>query len=48
MDDQVYDQKLEELDRMLNDPDSNMEPEKVWTLLAEISGHDCAAHAASA
>ncbi len=35
-----YDQKLEELDRMLNDPDSKMEPAYVWSLLAEISRHD--------
>jgi hypothetical protein len=47
MEDLDYDEKLEELDRMLNDPDANMEPDKVWTLLAEISRHDCSASPAS-
>jgi hypothetical protein len=37
-----YDRKLDELDRILNDPDSKMEPEKVWSLLAELSSHDAA------
>ena len=32
-----YDRKLDELDRLLNDPDCRMEPDKVWDLLAEIS-----------
>lgn len=32
--------KLDELDRLLNDPDVPMEPEKVWTLLAEIAQRD--------
>ena len=32
-----YNIKLDELDRLLNDPDSRMEPAKVWSLLAEIS-----------
>ncbi len=43
MDHADYDRKLEELDRLLNDPDSKMEPEKVWSLLAEISSQDLAA-----
>ena len=46
MDDEVYDQKLDELDRLLNDPDSQMEPSRVWSLLAEISRHDMAVAAA--
>ena len=37
MDERDYDQKLDELERLLNDPDSRMEPDRVWTLLAEIS-----------
>jgi hypothetical protein len=41
-----YEGKLDELDRLLNDPDSNMEPSRVWTLLAEISQHDLHLHAA--
>ena len=40
MNDSDYDLKLDELDRLLNDPDINMEPSKVWSLLAEISHHD--------
>jgi hypothetical protein len=43
MTDRDYDHKLDELDRLLNDPDVNMEPAKVWTLLAEISQRDAAA-----
>ena len=29
--------KLDELDRILNDPDVPMEPARVWALLAEIA-----------
>ena len=32
-----YAHKLAELDRLLNDPDVQMEPARVWSLLAEIS-----------
>jgi hypothetical protein len=38
-----YDAKLEELDRLLNDPDVAMEPSRVWSLLAEVSQHDASA-----
>ncbi len=38
-----YDRKLDELERMLNDPDSKMEPEKVWVLLAELSSQSASA-----
>ena len=38
-----YDRKLDELDRLLNDPDSPMDPSKVWALLAEVSKHEGAA-----
>jgi hypothetical protein len=37
-----YEEKLDELDRLLNDPDVPMEPGRVWSLLAEISVHDLA------
>ncbi len=37
MTDHDYALKLKELDRLLNDPDSTMEPSKVWSLLAEVS-----------
>jgi hypothetical protein len=39
--DQDYEHKLDELDRLLNDPDSPMDPSKVWSLLAEVARHDC-------
>ncbi len=35
-----YTRKLDELDRLLNDPDVPMQPERVWSLLAEISEID--------
>ncbi len=38
-----YTLKLDELDRLLNDPDVEMQPAKVWTLLAELSARDLAA-----
>jgi hypothetical protein len=38
-----YARKLDELDRLLNDPDVPMEPAKVWSLLAEIAQRDLAA-----
>ncbi len=37
-----YAGKLEELDRLLNDPDVPMQPSRVWSLLAEISRYDLA------
>ena len=32
--------KLDELDRILNDPEVPMEPARVWLLLAEIAGQE--------
>lgn len=32
--------KLEELERLLNDPDVPMNPSRVWSLLADLSGRD--------
>jgi hypothetical protein len=29
--------KLDELDRLLNDPEVRMDPDRVWALLAEIA-----------
>jgi hypothetical protein len=40
MNESDYACKLDELDRLLNDPDVPMEPQRVWSLLAEISRHD--------
>lgn len=34
-----YDEKLEELDRQLNDPDIPMDPVRVWALLADLGEH---------
>ena len=34
-----YRLKLDELDRLLNDPDVPMEPARIWSLLAELSEH---------
>ena len=38
-----YTRKLEELDRLLNDPGVPWEPDRVWSLLAEIAERDRAA-----
>ena len=43
MTDTEYARKLDELDRLLNDPDVPMEPAKVWSLLAEIAQCDVSA-----
>lgn len=48
MTDTEYARKLDELDRLLNDPDVPMEPAKVWSLLAEIAQRDLAPAHASA
>jgi len=37
-----YARKLDELDRLLNDPDVPMQPARVWSLLAEIAQRDLA------
>ncbi len=33
-----YSRKLDELDRLLNDPDTRLEPARVWAILAEVRG----------
>ena len=35
-----FEAKLAELERLLNDPEVRMDPDRVWTLLAEISCKD--------
>ncbi|HVY15716.1 MAG TPA: hypothetical protein VHB27_10825 [Rhodopila sp.] len=35
-----YERKLDELDRLLNDPNVPMQPERIWALLADVSGCD--------
>lgn len=37
MTDHEYARKLDELDRLLNDPDVPMDPARVWSLLAGLS-----------
>ncbi|MBK1661237.1 peptide chain release factor 1 [Paracraurococcus ruber] len=37
MTEREFQAKLAELDRLLNDPEIRMDPDRVWTLLAEIS-----------
>ena len=32
-----YNHKLDELDRLLNDPEVAMQPHRVWDLLAEVA-----------
>jgi hypothetical protein len=34
-----YQQKLNEVDRLLNDPDAPLDAAKVWVLLSEIAQH---------
>lgn len=40
-----YARKLDELDHLLNDPDVPMDPSRVWSLLADLSGRDAASAA---
>jgi len=40
MTDAEYAGKLEELDRLLNDPDVPMQPARIWALLADLSHRD--------
>lgn len=40
MTDDDYGQKLDELDRLLNDPDVPMQPTLIWQLLDEVSKHE--------
>ncbi len=43
MDATDYARKLDELDRLMNDPDVPMQPARVWSLLADVSRHDLGA-----
>lgn len=38
-----YTSKLDELDYLLNEPDAEPQPERVWELLAALSHHDLTA-----
>ncbi len=48
MTDVEYTRMLDELDRLLNDPDVPIEPSRVWSLLAELSERDMASGAQGA
>jgi hypothetical protein len=37
-----YSRKLDELDRLLNDPDVPIQPGRIWSLLADVSRPDVA------
>jgi hypothetical protein len=41
-----FQSKLAELDRLLNDPEVRMDPDRVWSLLAELSAQETRADAA--
>lgn len=45
MTDTDYTHKADELERLLNDPDTNMEPARVWSLLDELARYHAAASA---
>jgi hypothetical protein len=35
-----YSRKLDELDRLLNDPDVPIQPDRIWSLLADVSRNE--------
>ncbi len=37
------DEKLDEVERLLNDPDVELQPSRVWMLLDEVAGKQSAA-----
>ena len=37
MSESEIERRMAELDRLLNDPETRMDPERVWTILAELS-----------
>ena len=42
-----YSRKLDELDRLLNDPEVPMQPDRIWSLLADVSRPEAASAAKS-
>lgn len=36
----AYETRVDELDRLLNDPDTRMDPARVWNILAELAAYD--------
>lgn len=47
MTDIEFQMKLAELDRLLNDPDVRLDPDRVWSLLAELNAGAAAARPAA-
>jgi hypothetical protein len=47
MTDDEYSRKLDQVDRLLNDPSVPIEPALIWTLLAEVSEHEARARTLS-
>jgi hypothetical protein len=47
MTDAEYSRKLDELDQLLNDPDVPIQPDRIWSILADVSRRDlpAASHA---
>jgi len=45
MTEREFQAKLAELDRLLNDPEIRMDPDRVWALLAELSAQEMRAAA---
>ncbi len=43
-----YCRKLDEIDRLLNDPDVPMQPDRIWSLLADVSRTNAATGAPTA
>jgi hypothetical protein len=48
MTDAEYSRKLDELDQLLNDPDVPIQPDRIWSILADVSRRDLPAAAAHA
>jgi hypothetical protein len=40
MTDAEYSRKLDELDQLLNDPDVPIQPDRIWSILADVSRRD--------
>jgi hypothetical protein len=43
MSEHEYAHKLDEMDRLLNDPDVRLDADRVWSLLAELAAAESAA-----
>ena len=42
-----YCRKLDEIDRLLNDPEVSMQPHRIWDLLAEVADRGSVSHGAT-